>query len=734
MDATAKNNDYADQAKRIRYSFINAITLFSTNDSVELIPIVDRLFLFFQENLGIEIQESDTGRSVFSFTKGFPVLLSKLTPNFFSSCVNQELNLTLSANNIKRYKIFLYNSDNIIEPKQLTNSQKEIFTIKLKALVNEINTENSDGLKSFLHEGLDNAFENKEQQSNGSSLIDVNNFKIEEGDINNKYCEKCKNAIRGILDDVFESFKGNPIIFSRDWDMIKLFAVIRYPSSLRSIENYTEQILLSTRQKQSIEHKKSQLENKVSPDILERPLKENETSLADICFKLDTVQFGLGYDENNQRPEETILYKELNTSKPNSALFVPIHVNGCPWLALYRINSENANWWLNFEMYSQYTLLIAEKLRLKTKEVVHNLIDVFIEDAISDNKVADGSVSLNGFIDTFNIMMDYMSCYFPFPSIKLEKQSDEVAIFDFFNSLSDSGPQLTINSIWQQTVRYTKEEEGQFIKKVKLLFKINADFIKASNVNRELIAASYSISHLLKNKLDEPYNEVEGMVNNLDNLVDNYGLQLDKSEYRNRFAKFKMYHDDLRDILQILDLIPKSGVEITEPEDYRVFQTKKIYLEMGIIDMLQLINESANRKSVVIDLSKIKKCAVNPFIKNSDDILCTPAKFIYHNCLVEIMINYNNINPTGNLILTKCVDTNGNVGIGFRNKTSNDKTLYEFVNVGPQDGFHGAIGYLRTIFNKVNIGNIKSRVFEDNGDKYFELGLFLKHLEVVEHE
>ena len=44
---------------RIKYSLINSVNLFSQEDSVELIPIIDRILLLFQKNVGIELIKND---------------------------------------------------------------------------------------------------------------------------------------------------------------------------------------------------------------------------------------------------------------------------------------------------------------------------------------------------------------------------------------------------------------------------------------------------------------------------------------------------------------------------------------------------------------------------------------------------------------------------------------------------------------------------------------------------
>ena len=60
-----ENNFGREIVWRIKYSLINSINLFSTENSVELIPIIDRLLLLFQKNVGIEIINKNDGQHCF---------------------------------------------------------------------------------------------------------------------------------------------------------------------------------------------------------------------------------------------------------------------------------------------------------------------------------------------------------------------------------------------------------------------------------------------------------------------------------------------------------------------------------------------------------------------------------------------------------------------------------------------------------------------------------------------
>ena len=708
---------YKGRAKRIRYSIINSITLFSSTEAVELIPIIDRLFLFFQDNVGIEIRETDTNEVVFSFADSLP-LREQITLPFLHCCVNEELILG-SASGIKKFKIYIYNFDDANIPVQFGTQEKRNISKKLKSLVTEINEDDSDKLKEFLHKDLVRAFNNKTK--NDSSRITSNNIvkNISDSDVDSIIDLKCKEAIRKILNDVFESFKGNPIIYSTEWGMIKFFTVIRYPSSLRIDEVYTAQILLSDNQLKSVNENKSKWHTDFTLEIFEKPLTQSETSLADICFKIDTVQFGLGYDTTKQRPAETEFYKSLIGSDPKSVFYVPIHVNGCPWLAIYRIIGENEpvdNWSLNYEMYSQYTLLIAEKIRLRTKEVIFSLIDTFIQDAIIINRTIDGSVNLNSFIVSLNAMMEIVSCYFPFPVPIFKNRVAENSASKYLNSISDNDFNLLPNSIWLPTVSYTRADLEEYKEKVKDIIRINADYIKASNADRDLIAASYGLSHFYGNRLKlvaKPRQEAIDLISDTFTLTAEMKAKIEEAAY-----EFKK----IEELSELITIISKQYTERIDGAFFEVCNNDD-YLESEVYDISKSIQHvfTGYVKDKKKKLSnKCNSLSIGTYINNN-----RPFSKLYDNLILEVVRNFD---KTGASDLIIGIDS-GKCCFYFMNQMSKETNITyneDWQPISPRK-FWGALYYLHLLLKETHTGEIllAYEKHQDSNKIYYKCGLKL---------
>ena len=646
--------------------------------------------------------------------------------------------------NKKTYGLYAYEID---------SNDERIFEIKRQEwklicdLVRFINHDEQK-ISNFLRGQLDKAFLGA--LNKGKQLFDCESFSypLTNEIINSKTSILCKNSIREILDDSFDSFSQNSLIYNQKFNFATFFSVIRYPF-IRGNLSYTAQILLSGNQKKAIElqlnSKKGRLPNGFSINSFEEPLEGSSTSLADRCFALDTVQFGLPYDSKNQNEKtqkdtarrllEDSFYKKLFDNKPpQNVFYVPIHVNGTAWIAIYRVlpkDSKFDNWFLNFEMYNQYTLLIAEKIRLKAKEKFYKLIYFLIE------KSAFNSKDTRQFFLECGEQMKILSAFYPYPIPFFTSSGLERSLDDYLLSLDESCFNLGINSLWTSSIEYDKIALDDLKKHISFVSRQVGKTIRNKKIEEELIDASYSISHLLKNKLDEPIGQVNEMVNNLNNLVDDKGLKLDKSEYQNNYQEFNTLSDDLRDTLSILDLIPKSTFALNEVHDYRAFLNKKykfLLAENENLNLIPVIDDAANRKKVKT-LSRLSICIIEPFIVDEDNKRYSPQKLLYHNCFVEAIINYKEIPHVGELIITKCLDSNGTVGIGFKNIIKSENQLHsEFIEVNRDEGFHGAIGYLNTVLKKVGIGIIKKRVIIEADNKYFEVGMFFNNLKLQEDE
>jgi len=690
----------------------------------------------FQKNVGIEIVNKNDGSSVFSFIE--KLKKRELRENFKK--LKQDFYVDSFVIDGFTFELYIYYiNDNDVK---ISRISWEDFHLT-KGLVNLVNGDYSD-LSKHLQQGLLKAFTKNNTITEIKPQLQTFKFELNEQLVSAEHSLQCKDSIREILDESFNSFLHNPLVYSESFKMPTFFTVIRFPYK-RGNYKYSAQILFSKNQVKCIEAKQS---SKYSIADLEDPLDGNSISLSDRCFSLDTVQFGLPYNSNIHKSEtdsdtkrrinENNFYNELlNKQNPDKVFFVPIHVNGTAWLAMYRIIPKNlvyskmSQWSITYEMYNQYTLLIAEKVRLKAKEKYFKLLLSFIETAGNKSK------ETVHFLNESKNLMDVLSAYYPYPVPKFNRSGIELSVDEYLLHMDESKFNLQVNDLWNSPVDHDRLELDELNEQVIRFCKQVGKAIRNQKIEEELRDASYSISHLLKNKLDEPIDEVNEIVKNLNNLIENKGLKLDKSEYQRNYKEFEILSNDLRDTLSILDLIPKSTFAINEIHDYRAFlNNKRKYLlaENEALDLAPVIQDAANRKRVKI-ISHLSKCLIEPFIIDADKKKFSPKELVYHNCFVEAIINYKEIPHVGDLVITQCSDSDGTMGICFKNITnSEDQTHNEFIEVSRQYGFHGAIGYLNTVFKKVGVGIIKKRVIIQADIKYFELGMFLKNLKIEVNE
>lgn len=720
---------------RIKYSLINSVNLFSSVEHVELIPIIDRFLLLLQKNVGIEVIKDDKYQQpIFSFSERLNKQeIIKQWQISQSTFFVGTLRLDSGS-----FRLYVYNIDP--DDENISKLEKADCDLFLD-LINLINSDSGNvPMSKFLRKGLSKAFSiNKQNFTNNQ----FSNFFVTRDILNEDAAILCKDSIREITEDAFSSFSHNPLMSNLFFKMSSFYSVIRYPYE-RGNRNYTAQILFSKSQKEIIS---TRFNNEFSIDTLEDPLDTNSTSLADRCFVLDTVQFGLPYHSKNQielsksdearRELENSLYRKLlNNHLPTKVFFVPIHVNGTAWIATYQIfPQENpmGDWHLTFELYNQYTLLVAEKIRLKAKEKFYRLLFLFIEQAALKAK------SLDYFLGECNNLMDILGAFFPYPVPFFNKTSNDNSLEDYLLGITERKFKIRLNQLWNNDIEHDKLESDEELSQIIAFCNQIGNSLKNLKLEEELRDASYSISHLLKNKLDDPTKEVQKIISALNFLVEEKGLQLDKANYLSHFTKFIHLSNDLRNTLTILDLIPKSAFEYAATPNYHAFltQKQKYLLEPGVaLDLMFELHNVIERKvkAKKVDL-KLKECYIQPFVKDEHGLMYSPKGLIYNNCFIEAIINYTHLLNEGPLIVTVCRNSDNNLGICFKNEIENESQVdNDFIEVHRKDGFHGAIGYLNTVLKKVGIGIIKKQIVVENNKWYFQLGFFFKGLKLETYE
>jgi len=209
-----------------------------------------------------------------------------------------------------------------------------------------------------------------------------------------------------------------------------LFFVLRSATndSIRRLcFSYTAQVLLSSDQKCAI----SAAVDAAYPSLIELPLGTDARAIADSVFHSGTVDFsdeeaGKGRDVPSGNKESSDWKRQEAESKVYAAItknphvfYVPVHVSGVPWFALFTIsrrNEETGTWAHNYAIYRSLISGVAENIRALAKSTYLQLVkEIFLEEYRKQDQPS--------FMRRVNDRWEELSLVFPFPSIRLASQS-----------------------------------------------------------------------------------------------------------------------------------------------------------------------------------------------------------------------------------------------------------------------------------------------------------------------
>lgn len=234
-------------------------------------------------------------------------------------------------------------------------------------------------------------------------------------------------SLRPIVDGALAPIAESPLInqlLGKNLPFTNLFCVVRTATNDKPRNSHfphTAQVLLSTTQKAAIANKFG----KSTPSLLEFPLGAGARSIADSVFYSGAVDFsdeqaGKGrdlasndpQDQKRQSAEEKV-YQTI--AEDRHIFYVPIHVNGTPWFALFAISpksEENVAWARNYALYRSLISGVAENIRSLAKSAYLKQVNsAFVEEYRELDKAS--------FVKRFNKRCSELLLVFPFPGVRL---------------------------------------------------------------------------------------------------------------------------------------------------------------------------------------------------------------------------------------------------------------------------------------------------------------------------
>lgn len=696
-------------------------------DYIEIRPVLDGINLLLEKNTAIKIVDSNNNE--ISTYK----------------CLEEGLNKTnyteIKISNNFKFQISLIDG----EPKKLNSSEESIITNLFKELK-----------KRKLINNIEKAIKYNSDKETSEKKINFSEYNFEDFK-NEKLKEKIIEKLRKLISDSLKLVQNNESIKIKGLDTPNVFSVVRYASDKRKDFNlnYTAQILLSKNQLEQLSKKfilKKDCEANESKTnalkrILEDPLDGESTSEADNCFKHENVRFDIFSESEKAKTEtdkkraeiETKLYNFINSNEEKPLVYIPIHLNGAAWMAIYRIRTEKDIDYMSF--YRNKISYIGNQIRTRAYESFFWMYRNEMESIFSKN--TDEQLSIK--IDRINTFGMALSCFFPYYIPQFPSLTTNYSINEYLNIVGneDYNFQFKMNIIWANQIDYDNLPIGKYEKRIKRhINRINAEMLKELNYVK-VIEASYSVAHLLKNKLGsslKALGEIEIRIK--DFIRVHYKKQEDidrvyNKEFKIKIDSFEKSNRNNTKLLSIMDIVPKSYSITTNNNHRDIFLIKenKFNTELNI-DIKKIIASVAKDLNISNYIKyEISELFIKTFIFDSTrNIYVNPISDFYEICVLEVLTNYYKYNHNNSTLIIDVINNNTNILI-FRNQCDDDEELKpKFQDVSSAFGFLGAISYIYNAYKKTGVGTIKYRVIENQGKKYFELGLFLESLKFTKYE
>ncbi len=487
------------------------------NPYIEIRPVVDAIVLLLKKNIALCIKDGNN--------------------NLVSTYKIENLDLTeINATKFEfgNYKLLVAEIiDTAFEKLEADD------TSKLVELLNR--------LKEKHHENLINSIKYNSDKNN--SEIEFINYCVEEYS-NQSEKDTIVEELRKIITSSIRIFENNRTIRIESIDIPNVFYVIRYASNKRDKFNYSAQILLSDNQKRNTDiFLNNNTIHKVSVDCLEDPLDKDSLSIADECFKYECVRFeNYKADTSNYKSEsdrtrhniENLIYDKI-TKDEKIVFYVPIHLNGAAWLAIYRIVPRDSDIdYISF--YRNKISIIASQIRNDAYTAFLNLIRTKIE-AISNND----SLSLDNIIDSVNEYLKLLSTYFSF-YIPLfpEKIIGEEDFYSYLKRLvgENFSFKFYMNIVWKNDIDYDNIPRPGFQKRLK--GSLNEVYLKKSVEKEKIEKESFlsAITHGFKTEY-------------------NSGLLRLKNDLKHEIDKSSSIDEGIKGLMSVLDKAMEKHKKLT---------------------------------------------------------------------------------------------------------------------------------------------------------------------------
>jgi hypothetical protein len=206
---------------------------------------------------------------------------------------------------------------------------------------------------------------------------------------------------------------------------------LRYNGSF----NFTAGLLLSKSQREGIRKRLNLAESDSSLDEMEQCLGLNSRSCADGLFCSGVVDFSSkagrpGWDVAGDAPDkrrvevEKLVYRQLWRSEQASLFYVPIHVGGTPWLALFTHSSEDphedeASWRHNYRFYRDVIPTLAHRIRTSAKEAYLQKLTKKFTESLKPWNIEKHAVAQN-----ISRTWARLAQAYPFPLVELSPHED----------------------------------------------------------------------------------------------------------------------------------------------------------------------------------------------------------------------------------------------------------------------------------------------------------------------
>ena len=217
---------------------------------------------------------------------------------------------------------------------------------------------------------------------------------------------------------------------------LELFSVVRYraPADRRTesaLLAYTAQIVLTPGQQNAAERFETG-----AAKILETPLGGSSTAVVDTCYSTGLIDCGRPSPEwrdGRDAPKtscdkarydiEARIYRDIYEIKLGEewrSFYVPVHVNGTPWLAFYRLVREEGDWEDAYWYYRSLVPQLAASVRNNAREAYFEVLQSIASGALSQD------LEWSECLRFMNGSWQNAASVYPFPCPRLSESSEQL--------------------------------------------------------------------------------------------------------------------------------------------------------------------------------------------------------------------------------------------------------------------------------------------------------------------